>query len=266
MTGYELSRKWFDFSFENPEKIKPIHTAIYFFAIEHCNRLGWKSKFGFPSTMAMDALGIKSYNTYINALNSLVDFGFITMVEKSKNQYSSNIIALSNFNKALDKALDKALIKHGAKQHKSIDSIDKQETIEPLTNNNELGEKINFFEKELKPFFNVPESSNTFNRIYIDLVKELNGNFEKFKEQFNDYKTYIEKTDSHAYKKTIKTFLSEWDGTDWKLKLLESAPKEKENPFLKQAGQKSKMYNGKLIYYYVPDENGKLTINKLWKL
>lgn len=31
------------------------------------------------------------------------------MIERSKNQYSSNIIALSDFDKALDKALDKAM-------------------------------------------------------------------------------------------------------------------------------------------------------------
>ena len=131
MNGYELSRAWFDFSFENPEKIKPSHGILYFFIIEHCNRLGWKEKFGLPTTMAKEAIGIRSYNTYINTLNDLVDWGFVKMVEKSKNQYSSNIVALSKFNKALDKALDKALIKHGTKQHEStrqsIDSIDKQD-------------------------------------------------------------------------------------------------------------------------------------------
>ena len=128
MNGYELSRNWFDWCFENPEKIKPNHTALYFFAVEHCNRLGWKKKYGMPTTMAMEAIGIKSYNTYINTLNDLVEWGFISMVQRSKNQYSANIVALSNFDKALDKALDKAFIKHGTKQSESIDSIDKQET------------------------------------------------------------------------------------------------------------------------------------------
>ena len=129
MNGYELSRNWFDWTFENPERINPNHTALYFFIIEHCNRLGWKEKFGLPTTMAKEAIGIRSYNTYINTLNDLVEFGFIKLIEKSKNQYSSNIIALSNFNKASDKALDKALVKHGTKQGESIDSINKQETI-----------------------------------------------------------------------------------------------------------------------------------------
>ena len=54
LTGYDLSRAWFDFCFENPDKICPNHTALYFFAIEHCNRLGWKKKFGLPTTMAME--------------------------------------------------------------------------------------------------------------------------------------------------------------------------------------------------------------------
>ena len=138
MNSYDLSRGFINFAFENPDKIKPNHYAIYFFAIEHCNRLGWKSKFGLPTTMAMEAIGIKSYNTYINALNELVEWGFIQMIEKSKNQYSSNIIALSNFDKAHNKALDKALIKHTTKHcrstQQSIDSINKQETSNKETN------------------------------------------------------------------------------------------------------------------------------------
>jgi len=128
MNSYNLSRNFWNWAFENPDQIKPTHAALYFFCIEHCNRLGWKEKFGLPTTMAKEAIGVRSYNTYVKALSELVEFGFIKMVEKSKNQYSSNIIALSNFDKAHNKALDKALIKHTTKQGESIDSIDKQET------------------------------------------------------------------------------------------------------------------------------------------
>lgn len=129
MDIYSLSRKFWDYSFENPDKIRPNHIAMYFFAIEHCNRLGWKDKFGFPTTVVMDAISIRSYNTFIKTLNELVEIGFIEMVEKSKNQYSANIIALSNFNKANNKALDKALTKHSTKQVEStiqstVQSID----------------------------------------------------------------------------------------------------------------------------------------------
>ena len=138
MNGYDLSRMFIDFSFENPSKIKPNHYALYFFSIEHCNRLGWKKEFGLPTTMAMEAIGIKSYNTYINTFNELIDFGFFKLIQRSKNQYSANIIELSNNDKALDKALDKAFIKHATKQSEStsesISSINKPINNKPINN------------------------------------------------------------------------------------------------------------------------------------
>lgn len=147
MNSYELSRIWFDWCFENPTLIKPNHTALYFFCIEHCNRLGWKKHFGLPTTMTKEAIGIRSYNTFITTLNDLVTFGFLELIEKSKNQYSSNIIALSKKAKANNKALDKAFIKHDTKQSEStgesIDSIDKPITINKEPNNNEQGIKSN---------------------------------------------------------------------------------------------------------------------------
>jgi len=133
-SGYKFTRDWFDFSFENTEKIKPRHGVLYFFAIEQCNRLGWKKKFGFPADMAMEATGIRSYNTYSQTLKDLIAWGFITLIEKSNNQYSANIIALSNFDKAIGKALDKALITHNVKQDESIDSIDKPINNKPINN------------------------------------------------------------------------------------------------------------------------------------
>jgi len=141
MNGYELSRSWFDWCFENPELISPNHTAIFFFAIEHCNRLGWKTKFGFPTQMAMDALGIRKHQTYIKYFNDLVDWGFFKLVQKSTNQYSSNIISLQSDKPKNGKALDKAIITHTAKQTQSNgqsnSSIDKQDN--NITNNHITG-------------------------------------------------------------------------------------------------------------------------------
>ncbi len=158
MNSYELSRSFTDWCFSNPEKVKPIHYAIYFFAIEHCNRLGWKDKFGFPSQMVMEAIGVKNWRTYSSGLDELVEFGFIEMIEISKNQYSSNIIAIVKNTKASTKALDKALSKHSQKQHtkhsQSTVSIIKQEE----TNNNEqlnnlIKPKINFSDLENSQWF-----------------------------------------------------------------------------------------------------------------
>ncbi len=139
INGYDLSRAWFDWCFENPERISPNHTALYFFIIEHCNRLGWKKKFGLPTAMAKDAIGIKSYKTYIKTLNELVDFGFIDLVEKSSNQHTANIVALVNFTEPHGKALDKAILNHMPKQVQSTcqtnSTIDKPITTKPITNN-----------------------------------------------------------------------------------------------------------------------------------
>jgi len=196
MNSYELSRKWFDWTFENPERINPNHTALYFFIIEHCNRLGWKEKFGLPTTMAKEAIGIRSYNTYINTLNDLVEFGFIKLIEKSKNQYSSNIVALSNFDKAPDKALDKALVKHVTKQGESIDSINKQETIE----------QINIY----RSFKHLSISVDEFNKLCIDYTKqqideildqiENNANNKKYTSLYLTAKNWLKRNEPNEQK------------------------------------------------------------------
>lgn len=156
MNSYNLSRKFVDFSFENPSKIKPNHYALYFFAIEHCNRLGWKKEFGLPTTMTMEAIGIRSYNTYSKTFKDLCEFGFFDLIDRSTNQYSANIIALSNYDKAQVKALDKAFIKHASKQSEStgesIDSINKplnQLTIKPINQRTKSAHELIQSEKQI---------------------------------------------------------------------------------------------------------------------
>lgn len=185
MNGYELSRSFFNWCFENPEKITPTHIAMYFFIIEHCNRLGWKEKFGLPTTMVKDAIGIRNFRTYSNTLNDLVDWGFIKMIEVSKNQYSSNIIAIAKNTKANAKALDKALQKHSQKQSESIDSIDKQGTIKKETPKQEFDFSFvanNFsepfmkwieYKKELKQSY---KSQSSLQTCYNNLLKLSSGN------------------------------------------------------------------------------------------
>jgi len=138
MDIFKLYRFFWDFCFNNPEKIKPTHIAIFSFAVEHCNRLGWKQKFGFPTSMVMEATGIKSYSVYKKHFDELAEFGLITVIEFSKNQFSSNVIALKENDKANTKALDKAFVTHASKQTKSTDqstvSIIKQDTIIPENN------------------------------------------------------------------------------------------------------------------------------------
>lgn len=148
ITGYKLSRSFWDFAFENTGKIKPIHVSIFFFALEHCNRLGWKKNFGLPTSMVLDAITVKSYSVYKRAFDDLVEYGFFEVIQYSKNQYSSNIIALKENDKANSKALDKALVKHTSKQSQSTIqstvSIDK-----PVNQLNKEQLKANIFGDEL---------------------------------------------------------------------------------------------------------------------
>ena len=52
----------------------------------------------------MEIAGIKNVHTYTKALYELIDFGFIKLIKKAKNQWTSNIIALSKIDIARDTA------------------------------------------------------------------------------------------------------------------------------------------------------------------
>jgi hypothetical protein len=228
MDSYTLSRNFFNWCFENPEKIKPSHIALYFFSIEHCNRLGWKQKFGLPTTMAKEAIGIRSYNTYVETLNDLVQFGFIELLEKSKNQYSSNIIALSNFDKAHNKALDKALIKHDTKQGESTQqsnsSINKQETSKPITKNNIEERKLKF-SSSLQPFLN-------------KYGKDLLNNFYKYWTEENKSGTKFKQELEQTW--NLERRLETWSANELKFASTQTKPAEVKTTSLSFATNKPK--------------------------
>lgn len=191
LNSYELSRAFWNWAFDNPEKVKPTHSAIYFFAVELCNRLGWKKKFGFPTTMVMEAVGIKSYGTYIKTFNELVDFGFFELIERSKNQYSSNIISLRALSKNV-KALDKALVKHTSKQvqstHQSTVSIDKQ--VNNITNKqiNNITSEEELFESIIENF----EVNKDMAKVVIDWLEYKKERKETYKSD-RSIKSFITK-------------------------------------------------------------------------
>lgn len=185
MDHFKLLRDFWDFAFENPEKISPVHCALFCFIINHSNRLGRKEKLGLPTEMAKEAIGVKSYNTYIKSFNDLADWGFIKILEKSKNQYSSNIIALSNFNKATTKALDKAMLMHSTKQYikhgestsESISSID-----ELRTKKEELRTKRVEKENFALPFLEINYPSE-YERLMMQFKKQI-IDFDRFSQSF----------------------------------------------------------------------------------
>jgi hypothetical protein len=106
--GYDLSKAWWNFAYEHPD-VKPVHSALYFYIVDLWNRLGQKDDFNIPTTHTMEALGVSNYKTYSTALQMIHQWGFISFIEKSSNQYTSNKIALVKNTKALYEALPKAL-------------------------------------------------------------------------------------------------------------------------------------------------------------
>jgi len=178
MDIYLLMRNFWDFSFENPEKITPTHCAIYFFAINQNNRLGWKEKFGFPSYHCMEAIGIKSRNTFYSAFDDLVEFGFIKIITKSKNQNSATIISLAqNLSRQKDStrtALDLATIRH----EDSTDTIDipRNKETKKQREEGEAEKTENQVEDFSPPVFSEIEYGRILSKLPEKKVEEKKGN------------------------------------------------------------------------------------------
>lgn len=124
INGYTLSRIWFDFVFETTEVVTPIHAALYFWIIDLANRLGWKENFSLPTGYTMEAIGLKSYRSYKNALSDLIRWGFIELKARAYNQHTATVVAL------VLKA--KAEQKQRQKQSSHNKTIETEQTIETI--------------------------------------------------------------------------------------------------------------------------------------
>ncbi len=218
MNAFELSRSWFNFSFES-EEVKPIHGCLYFWCIEMNNKLGWKDSFGLPTDTSMEAVGCKNYKTYAAALEKLVEWGFIELLEKSKNQFTSNVIALVKNTKAISKADTKALTKalpnqdpkHCSITDQSIASIDKPlnlQTFKPLnlqtTPEGEAVEKNEFLD------FVKSEELNEVWYEFVRMRKKSKVKFTEFAEALNAKKVFeISEGKKLAAKKIIETTIEQ---------------------------------------------------------
>jgi hypothetical protein len=115
MNGYQLTRRWFNFTFDNTEA-KVQHTAIYCWLIELNNRLGWKDEFTINTQFTMEGLSIGNKNTYLSALTDLENWGFIKTIRPSVNQNYGRVITLRCYDNdtavhtATTTAMDTALI------------------------------------------------------------------------------------------------------------------------------------------------------------
>jgi hypothetical protein len=104
---FDYFNGFWDWAQNNPEKVNPNNTSIYFYFLSVANELKWRSSFGLSSTQIMNGIGIKSYKTYKKHLDELVENGLILITKESKNQYQCNEFALVNFTEAHTKARPK---------------------------------------------------------------------------------------------------------------------------------------------------------------
>lgn len=129
LTGYDLSRSWFNYLWEHPGEITANDTALFFWLVEIWNRIGQPEQFQITAKECKDGMSAKSYNTYKKSLDKLIGLGYLKMIRQSTNQYQCNVIAMSNNDTSHDKALSKAFNKARAKAPETF--------IKPLTLNQE---------------------------------------------------------------------------------------------------------------------------------
>jgi hypothetical protein len=137
MNGYQLTRQWFEWRFNNPGKLSSAHAELYFYIVDRWNYFGQKSEFGLPRMHTMEVLSIGSRNTYKKIFNDLIEHGFIKLIRESSNQYHhASIIALSKFDQAPDTPLDtpteQALEQAPEQAPDPIDKPNNQQTNKPI--------------------------------------------------------------------------------------------------------------------------------------
>jgi hypothetical protein len=170
MNGYQLTRRWFNFSFEKTEA-KAQHTAIYCWLVELNNRLGWKDEFTINTQFTMEGLSIGNKNTYLAALADLENWGFIKTLRPSINQNYGRVITLrcgdlvTAGTTPVPTPLDIALIQESDDNGNSNVPIDKQvnqETTKPLNHETQVAEK-----KERRQF-----SAPTFEQVEAYFIEQ----------------------------------------------------------------------------------------------
>jgi hypothetical protein len=160
MNGYQLTRQWFEWRFNNPGKLSSAHAEFYFYIVDRWNYFGQKSEFGLPRMHTMEVLSIGSRNTYKKIFNDLIEHGFIKLIRESCNQYHhASIIALSKFEQALDTPLDTPTEQAPEQAPDPIVKPNNQQTNKPIKTEQEFKEGL----KQYEPKYGLPMIMAFFN-------------------------------------------------------------------------------------------------------
>lgn len=223
VNGYNLTRQWYQFKFENINLCRHVHSDLYFFILYLWNELGQPEKFGLPTASTMQAIGVGSYNTYKKALAEIVAFGFVEIKQDAVNQYQSKIIALSKTDEARDKALDKATDNARDKAtdeppDKALDSIiELQTTNSKLQTTNSIeGPDNEIFEVEMWPTFD--DFWNAYDK-KVGPKERLKKKWNKLKQEEREMamqhlEEYKQATPDKKFRKNPETYLNQKSWND----------------------------------------------------
>jgi len=150
INGYNLSKAWFEFAWENNSRVKPTHTALFFWCVELWNRLGQPKEFGLPSSEARTAMSISRSDVFTGCLSDLKEWGFIEIVHQSINQHKANIIKICPIQivEGNDQALRRATSKQRVSNVESNVDVNKHKNIEPI--NKEIDTNVSIKKVEAK--------------------------------------------------------------------------------------------------------------------
>jgi hypothetical protein len=176
---FQLTKVWYEYKAEHSD-LTGNHTDFLFFCVDLNNRLAWKNVFGLPAIETSEFLNI-SYNTFRKILSDFTDkHKLIRIVEKSKNQFTSNKISLDLLYYNLlkqDKSTYKAFVKAQQKQIESNNkATEKQATKQSnvdntLLHNNNITILHNNIEKDFDFLINSKEFKNHLKKENLVLSK-----------------------------------------------------------------------------------------------
>jgi hypothetical protein len=212
--GYVLTSKWFNFAAENSEKVECKHTATYLYIVEQFNKRNWVEVIGLPTDFTMTVLNIGSYKTYKKVIEDLIEFGFIKLVEKAKNQNTSNKIGLVKNTKADAKAIPKHIPKQVESEYQSTSSIDKLlniETIKLINNHAALIDSnlSKWIKQEIEDSLPENEKESAFDLFWSKYpVKSSKANSKKkfLKLSKSDIETILATIDSYVAYKPFESY------------------------------------------------------------
>lgn len=208
MNSYILTRRWFDFAFENPEKVTIAQTALFMWLIELNNRKGWVLNYQFNTSDACGAIGARDSKTVWKALNELNSFGFVEIVYKSTHRHKASIVSIQNCNVDTLGCLDATL------SYQSEKSISKESVNVPVTE--QLAVQLPRSNSEVNGLLNgasiKPLNNETNKLLVVEALSERELEIENAIQGYCQTPTEEEKEKSAAQKEKAYPTLEEAEG------------------------------------------------------